>query len=67
MLITPISWSPTTGKPNMYRATVHHRGKFVGVFENPTALLVIKNAVLRIEIMEMLSGKRMNGGITVRS
>lgn len=61
MLITPIF--NTAGRPIAYTATVYHKGRFVGVFSNPTRLLVIKNAMLRIDIMEILGSKRMDGGI----
>lgn len=67
MLIEPITMDNKDGNTVVgYRSTVYYKSKFVGVFENPTRLLVIKNALLRIDIMEMLKGKRMDGGTTVQ-
>lgn len=62
MLITPIT-NPD-GTIVAYTAEVYHRGRFIGVFSNPTRLLVIKNAMLRIDIMEMLSKFKMGGEST---
>lgn len=64
MLILPIKWDEE-GKPTLYQADAFSNGKFIGRFTNPTPLLVIKNAVLRAEIMQLCSKMSMVKSVDV--